>query len=423
MGHSKTNRHVRNKKKEQSFFNNLTDELLIQIFIRLPSSKEAIRCKLVCKHWLSLISSDYFVNTSVIHHQNNGKTLPPFTFVSSDGKFYVKYLLEFQPEKGLSRSVDLRFLYIYRPYRYRIRLKESWGDLILCSGRSSGIDYYICNIVTKQWIVLPPTPQEESHFPESEGAGFLIEPNCWYLVLRFIPLGDYKFSVQMFSSEQGNWTKLVVMSPRNLNILTRKTSIVACGRMLYTFTYKRSDVVDCVLAFDPFANDPAQFLCVIDFPLEACDIRCLACKLGVCRGRLRFAQLILQPSGYPCISIWELEDDYRMGKRTLVHKRIPTNTALRVCNDGILPRDSTKLVSVRAFHPYNEDLICFLVGNDQVVVYDIRKDKVVSSTLPSQFKHKRSQRLLPPDDRSLHLDVGPHHVLPITKNWWPTPVR
>ncbi|XP_060205556.1 uncharacterized protein LOC132633271 [Lycium barbarum] len=72
MGHSKTNRHVRNKKKEQSFFNNLTDELLIQIFIRLPSSKEAIRCKLVCKHWLSLISSDYFVNTSVIHHQNNG---------------------------------------------------------------------------------------------------------------------------------------------------------------------------------------------------------------------------------------------------------------------------------------------------------------------------------------------------------------
>lgn len=72
----------------------------------------------------------------------------------------------------------------------------------------------------------------------------------------------------------------IVTSLRNLNILTRKTSIVACGRMLYTFTYKRSDVVDCVLAFDPFTDDSDKFLCVIDFPIEARDIRCMACKLG-----------------------------------------------------------------------------------------------------------------------------------------------
>ncbi|KAJ8553442.1 hypothetical protein K7X08_024120 [Anisodus acutangulus] len=235
-----------------------------------------------------------------------------------------------------------------------------------------------------------------TYFQESENVGFLINPNCVdnarfeYLMLRFLALGDSKFNSEMFSSEQGEWREFDVISLRNLNILTRKTSIVACGRMLYTFTYKRSDVVDCVLGFDPFTNDPAQFLYVIDFPIEASDVRCLACKLGMCRGSLRFTQLILQPSGYPCISIWELEDDYRMGKWTLVHKSIPTNAALRVCRDGILPRDTTKLVSVLAFHPYNEDLTCFFVGNDHVAVYNIRTDKVESSTLPSQFKHKES---------------------------------
>lgn len=121
----------------------------------------------------------------------------------------------------------------------------------------------------------------------------------------------------------------------------------------------------------------------------------------MCGGRLLFAQLILQPSGYPCISVWELEDDYGMGKWTLVHKRIPTNTALRAPTLGC---NATKLFSVLAFHPYNEDLICFHAGNDHVVMYNIRTDYV---ELP----------------RSLEPDVGSHHVLPITQNWWPTPVK
>ncbi|KAK6795761.1 hypothetical protein RDI58_009216 [Solanum bulbocastanum] len=216
------------------------------------------------------------------------------------------------------------------------------------------IDYYIVNVLTKQWIGLPPTPLEiNSHYREDESVGFLIEPNCVDNAARY----EY---------------------------LVLRTSIVACGRILNTCTYKRDDVFDCVLAFDPFTNDPAQFLCVIDFPVEARDIRCLACKLGVCGGRLQFAQLILQPCGYLCISIWELGDDHRMGIWTLVHQRIPTDKAFRV------PKRATQWVSVLGFHPYNEDLICFLA--------------VISP-------------------RSLEPEVELHHVVPITHNWWPTPVR
>lgn len=130
------------------------------------------------------------------------------------------------------------------------------------------------------------------------------------------------------------------------------------------------------MAFDPFTNDPAQLLRVMDLPLEARHICCFASKLEVCRGRLQFAQLILQQSRYPCISVWELED-YRMEKWTLVHQRIPTNQAFRT---RLVHRDTINVVSVLAFHPYNEDRMCFLVSNDLVVVYNIQTDKVESST-------------------------------------------
>lgn len=118
---------------------------------------------------------------------------------------------------GLSRRINLGFLYSGRPDIYRISLEESCGDLILCSGsaRTSRIDYYIINVLTNQWIAIPHTPPEKSVFGESESVGSFIEPNCVdndvryeYLVLRFIPWGDFKFSVQIFSTEQGEWKLL-----------------------------------------------------------------------------------------------------------------------------------------------------------------------------------------------------------------------
>lgn len=404
-------RRVGGRKKKECFFNNLTDELLIEVFIRLPSSKEAIRCQAVCNRWFTLISSDYFRNASLIHNSNYDKK--PFAFVSTADQKSL-YVFELSTEQDLPKQVSLGFLCSGRSHNYRIRLEGSSGDLILCSGRifcfrnSSGTDFYIVNLMTKQWVMLPPSPPENKHFILTESVGFLIMDNAEYVVLRFFPCSGSKFSAQMFSSERGMWTEVVVTSPRNLNLITTKTWIVSCGRMFYTFTRKRSDVVDSVLALDPFTNDPDQFLCVIDFPLEARDIRYLACKLGECGGLLRFAQLILQPSGFPCISIWELEDDYRKGKWTLVHKTIPTNTTLRLPTLG---RDTMRLISVLAFHPFNEDLICFVVGNDLLVVYNIQTHEVESYPCPSVFWYKEL------------VGLGSLSAVPIIHNWWPTPVR
>lgn len=148
-------------------------------------------------------------------------------------------------------------------------------------------------------------------------------------MLRFLPRGSYyncdsdQYDIEMFSSEQGKWTKLVVTSPGIVvNSFNLKTSLIACDRMLFTLNYKDNLAVNCILGFDPF-NDPAQFLRVIDLPLEAVrdnnnnrDIF----NLGVCRCRLRFSEIVLLPgrepcSNYkhPCVSIWEF-DDYSIGR-------------------------------------------------------------------------------------------------------------
>ncbi|KMS96705.1 hypothetical protein BVRB_8g200110 isoform A [Beta vulgaris subsp. vulgaris] len=48
----------------------LTDDLLAEIFCRLPRLKSVIQCKCVCKQWLSLISQPEFI-ARYIHHKIN----------------------------------------------------------------------------------------------------------------------------------------------------------------------------------------------------------------------------------------------------------------------------------------------------------------------------------------------------------------
>ncbi|KAM3380362.1 hypothetical protein P3S68_005935 [Capsicum galapagoense] len=176
--------------------NDVTDQVLHEILIRLPTNKEATRCKLVCKRWFSLLSSDHF----------------------------------FLHAEGLSRlTVDLRFLYAYRSIDHTISLAASSGDLILLDGRNHPAwnYYYICNIITRQWFALPPA-HSETRGGYGESVGFLYEPldnddRCSnYVVLRFSPYGYYRegnarFDVQIFSSHKGTWTRSLVTSPRLFN--------------------------------------------------------------------------------------------------------------------------------------------------------------------------------------------------------------
>ncbi|MCE2056178.1 hypothetical protein HAX54_044185 [Datura stramonium] len=344
--------------------NNLRDDLVQEILIRLPSSKEATRCKSVCKRWLSLISSDCFVTASTIHHRDNDdKNLLPFTLLVMRDRTNLECVEFLIHANRLSRrtTVDLGFL-------------------------------------------------RRGNFGES--LGFLYEPlddrHNKYLVFRFLPrdLGDhYRFDVEIFSSDEGKWTRSVYISPQILYFMCPENPpIIACGRMLYTLIYSDGYIV----AFDPFTNDPARLVRIIYLPDEARDVPLTDSKLGVCGGRLRFA-LIFQFCAQPHIRVWEVEDDYRMGKWRLIHSGIPTIHAKR--NPIFRRAYRLNMISLLAFHPFNKYLICFLLNNEVVVVYNMCTNEVESSFRSSLFTLQDSPRPLVAD------------VFPITQQyWWPTPV-
>ncbi|CAI0382399.1 unnamed protein product, partial [Linum tenue] len=116
----------------------LGDNVLINILIRLPDPRSACRCKIVCKRWSSLIFSVSFNRLFVSHNQS--KSAPPLLV----------------PSYGSSPSIFLTFLPMDRQVRYRLKVFDSFKDLILCGfadtyTRNSlwGRSFLVCNPFTK----------------------------------------------------------------------------------------------------------------------------------------------------------------------------------------------------------------------------------------------------------------------------------
>ncbi|GMN54883.1 hypothetical protein TIFTF001_024001 [Ficus carica] len=96
----------------------VSDDLLIQILLRLPHARHAIRCTAVCKRWHSLIN-----------HQ---------------------FIRSFMPHDSHKRSSDSSTSSSF--------ISSSFGDLLLLVPPCNIHAYYICNPVTKQWLSLPAAP-------------------------------------------------------------------------------------------------------------------------------------------------------------------------------------------------------------------------------------------------------------------------
>ncbi|CAI0542876.1 unnamed protein product [Linum tenue] len=127
--------------------NQLGDDLLLEIFIRLPNPRYAWQSKAVCKRWRSLISNPSFNRRFVSHHQSISELRPPLILPSDD------------PESIIQSFVPA-------PPGVRLVVLDSCGDLLLCGfpwdAREHAIkvyrSYIVCNPFTKQWLPLPLQP-------------------------------------------------------------------------------------------------------------------------------------------------------------------------------------------------------------------------------------------------------------------------
>ncbi|KAF2317523.1 hypothetical protein GH714_023884 [Hevea brasiliensis] len=108
--------------------------------------------------------------------------------------------------------------------------------------------YYICNPITKQWSTLPPDPRRYCLVP----VGFVCNP-YYQIDNRDVPTIDsnlkYKgvgipvrmaakceFGVELFSSETGQWTDSVLLSPKPIYWSTPLTNAIVYNGLLHWLT-------------------------------------------------------------------------------------------------------------------------------------------------------------------------------------------
>lgn len=146
----------------------LTDDLLCEIFLRLPHGLSVTQCSIVCKRWFSLITNPQFVLSFNQYHYNLYQYY--YYFGSSKMSYDVNYSF-------YSSKLDKPIIYEQNYSRYMCTEKFDaipsynlnflpfpcvavwafFNDLMLVSPKGSFKKYYVCNPYTKQWLKLPET--------------------------------------------------------------------------------------------------------------------------------------------------------------------------------------------------------------------------------------------------------------------------
>jgi hypothetical protein len=401
----------------------LTDDLLLEILLRLPTAKSAIRCMLVCKRWCSLIPTRSFITRFKTHHTNEKKKkicdydaayqCPLSFFISTEIEDPEDGIILMTPNDELEENLyTLEFL----PKKEKfVAVKASCNDLLFCLASDENYtvtNQYICNPFTEKWLLLPPPPKRRSYTPRGESAfsGLVCEPNSprrdvkgqeyepRFRVLEFTPISELDAYMDVYCSETGKWNEFILSGRQYDSFL----NVVAHDGKLHW--YNGSDVV----TYDPFDGGQTIFIDGSEIVLSRSDpwINRSEC-LGVCQGFLRCMRLEYAAVGGDDdnLSVWELKD-YESRRMILTRKISFDNMIFK---DPDLCHVSMSSMSMfapeaAAFHPNNKDVVClfvfphFILCNIQSGEFEIINPSLYGK---EQYAYK---------------------VLPIALPWWPTPV-
>ena len=145
-----------------------TDEMLLEILLRLPDARTVIQCSTVCKRWSSLVSSRKFIHRYIQHHRRKrasdpSNSPPPYTLLAhslavDENKYGCPFYKLFSEESKILHGIDdhrhgeTRDYLGFLPWP-RMMIKASFDDLLLVSSLPSfpiPEAYCVCNPVTKQ---------------------------------------------------------------------------------------------------------------------------------------------------------------------------------------------------------------------------------------------------------------------------------
>ncbi|PON87992.1 F-box domain containing protein [Trema orientale] len=395
-----------------SAISSFSDDLLLEMFLRLPDRPSLARCSIVCKRWFSLISSTQFI-LSFNQFRGNRKpfsSITPFDIFFNYDQYYPNFhkLTCSKQVRDKSKHItgittsNLDFL----PYTNMV-VRASFDGFLLVSHQGC---YYICNPFTRQWLALPEIPSPIASPLDPGAYGFLCEPSeqvagesttiimdrnnkdisqYRYRVLliykcEFYRDGRVDFRAAIFCSETGNWlntwtplllgAKFKRFEPLPPDVyVSELQDIVACKGVLYCL--RAYTKIKGIIAYEPFAFDPFGYekrmmiwtKChFIPMPLGfSCKRRPPRSKgrelLGVVQGQLRLLQLQeIKREAYFDLKVWELID-YAEDTRSwlLVHE--------------VKLKGADEIFEL-AFHSNNGNMI-FMVCDHKIYLYDIEKEE------------------------------------------------
>lgn len=292
----------------------LPDHLVVEILGRLPCCKLVFQCKSVCKHWHTLISDPFFIRFFIgrkvvggfLHFDDHtaGKYLAAAaaTTTTKEGRMKEENRLSLSSAEQQQQKLAVMICDQHHPFWKRKRLislfwrkpisdpQRFWvtanslqagqavvvgvcNDLLL-SCKNVNVEerkheLSICNVQTRQCLVLPSLVLPNNFPPSMLHYGFMCDPYYSnsrnsgevilnaayrYSVVAMAPCiwmtrqrikATKSFSAYIFSSASGKWIESVLSLPRPSLLRSIDT---------YSFAYKGMLHVcgDHIIAFDPY---------------------------------------------------------------------------------------------------------------------------------------------------------------------------
>ncbi|KAJ4828067.1 hypothetical protein Tsubulata_020842 [Turnera subulata] len=373
----------------------LDEDLLAEILRRLPL-KTVHHCKSVCKRWLSLISTPYFINQYVGFHRSVTPISSRYSvaFDLRDIENSSFYQLDIWKRASSSfKSLDFFFdFYPKQPEHIPpsfFDLVGSCNGLVLCrqlfradffhEGTKQHY-YHVCNPITRDHRILPPPPPlsfSEVWAWDSvafiDDGGTLAEDD--FSIARGFKVvqidgrccdGD-TFNVSIFSTSSGEWRQLEVLCKDPFWFAySYSGAVVCCNRMLYWVGGY------FLIGYDPY--NMSNECSYIKLPSQLVGRSPGGLTIGANQGRIVLCDRYPK-EGVP-LCIWELK--LETGSWCLKHQLDFNSVPL------LLAQDCAKY-HILAFHPFTDGDILYISEADyRIVCLDLKNRSVqfVAFSLP-----------------------------------------
>ncbi|KAL3651323.1 U3 snoRNP protein [Castilleja foliolosa] len=395
------------------------DDVLLEIFIRIPDCRSAILCSSVSQRCHSLISNPRFIPRFVSqHHQNQAHYPLPYTIIfrkcetlDFHSALYYQPICKLFSDKSMflhGKSRNSSYLdFLPSP----MVVRASCNDLLLLTpGSASSSVFYVCNPVTKQFYELA-----QNHWLISgrieirvDRYALVLNPEygCHFKVLLFHtphhPLlreGSNANTIQdvtIYCSKLGKWElkSFEYPKPWRLGYNLFSTDIFMSNDILYYLEY-----VGC--ANRVLALDLSKFQCIIvNFPDDFGWVgsRRVTSRIGIVGGEVRLLQVVLRKSRRClCLKVWRLLD-YSSSLWVLLHEKMYLRAPNKERYIGVF------------VHPVDSDKV-FIVWGTRVFEYDLAKNT-----------YKMMGGLLEPVKTGSYFTAERLAAIPMVHPAWPTPL-